>query len=740
MAKDNTLGAPTEGLGQTVTFAAQGGSGTPQLTLPERGAVRIGTGGGNVTSTGQARQVQEARPDPTMAALMKMGGAILQPAIKREQDAQFMQGMQRAAQEEAITEIVNEQPWYSKLFGSTSLVDGARVWKANALVTDLAANLEGNAEEIAKMPGDAFSRHLNNMLSDNLSGDGPTDMAVRQQFMNQMPDIMRKQAKNHGLWQKQDAIESNRKSVAANLNRLVLADASARNPKKANADGSIPGSDTDGGDLLTVGIEAIKAMDTPVGMDAAVHKQMLSAEVIKSINGGSFAVFNMLEDGQMLDRFEPAQVSAMRGAVTALRTAKRADLPLEFAKILHKARESARIPGQTQAGIDKELLALNTEYKRITGDPVDYAKAEAASSLYDLLERQKEQDLREAERRRNAARASGNSGTEDKNHVLQLVENLTIGVPVNYAKATDKRDAWAWLETTDPSRAFATRVMRYETDMDENFRDKLRNEINMAVSSGSADTFHATYMARYLPLVEAAGGMGEAAALAYAGKGGDVMSAYHRAYSSSATKGRATIDSSFALATSPAAKPLTPAEKLIETELKSRIPDFLRSADNVVRDPAAYSRLLAPHVSYSTDMGESIKAAKANAKEHGVTLLDGYAWKRDPRQADLRTFFQKNKLVASNEHHDAMAFGLDTVKRESGMDNVINVIQIADAADATPQLQVIGTTPSGDTTFYTITGKRLEQLWDTRKSVKKARGDTAKDSMKSALPGLNLRN
>ena len=93
-ANDNTLGAPTEGLGQTVTFTASGGVGVPQLQIPDRGAVRMGTQGGAPTSSGQARQVQAAQPDPTMAALMKLGGNLLAPAVKRDQEAQFMQGTQ----------------------------------------------------------------------------------------------------------------------------------------------------------------------------------------------------------------------------------------------------------------------------------------------------------------------------------------------------------------------------------------------------------------------------------------------------------------------------------------------------------------------------------------------------------------------------------------------------------------------------------------------------------------------
>ncbi|RPA32810.1 hypothetical protein EGC79_20400 [Shewanella vesiculosa] len=164
MAKDNTLGAPTEGLGQTVTFTASGGVGVPQLQIPDRGAVRMGTQGGAPTSSGQARQVQAAQPDPTMAALMKLGGNLLAPAVKREQETQFMQGMQRAAEGEAVKEIVDEQPWYSKVFGATSLVDGARTYTAAAKAASIATDLDSRMPEIAKRPRQGFASPVNDLL------------------------------------------------------------------------------------------------------------------------------------------------------------------------------------------------------------------------------------------------------------------------------------------------------------------------------------------------------------------------------------------------------------------------------------------------------------------------------------------------------------------------------------------------------------------------------------------------
>jgi hypothetical protein len=672
-----------------------------------------------------------------MAALMKLGGNLLAPAVKREQDAQFMQGMQRAAQEEAITEIVNEQPWYSKLFGSTSLVDGARVWKANALVTDLAANLEGQATEIAKMPGDAFARHLNNMLSDNLSGDGPTDMAVRQQFINQMPDIMRKQAKNHGLWQKQDAIESNRKSVAANLNRLVLADASARNPKKVNEDGSIPGSDTDDGDLLTVGIKAIEAMDTPVGMDPAVHKQMLAAEVVKSINGGSFAVFNMLEGGQMLDRFEPAQAGAIRSAVNALRSQVRAELPVEFASVINSAQRATDVAGNTPEVILAEVEKINKAYERITGDKKPYVSAQGASSLLQALHRTQQQELEEARRGLKSATTVAEKEAKAEVIVNDAVARLKGGAPVNDLKAEEIRAAWSRLELNDPVAANRARVLNYATQLDPERRDGMRNAINNAKMGGSEEHLFAAYTRYYAPLAAEGGDAGLTAAAAYAGDFAGMMQRYHTAMKN--TKNPTQFDRDFAYQYAIQEEPRAPTKKeedVAKYYTQGWAGNLYDAAafwndDVPVKNPKQVSAMVAPFVTQGVDTEKGIKAALANNKE--LYIAGGYHWKRGAGQTDLNAFYerahkdrdrltpadkQEAHTVDAGHRNRAFAMAVEETAKKFGLGEVTQIFQVGNANDGTPQFAITGATPLGDVVHAYMTARDVEQLWANRDKTK----------------------
>ena len=732
MPKDNTLGAPTEGLGQTVTFAAQGGSGTPQLNLPERGAARLGVGGGNVSSSGQARQVQEAKPDPTMAALMKMGGALLQPAIKREQDAMFMEGMQRAAQGEAVKEIVDEQPWYSKIFGPTNLVDGARAYSAAAKAASIATDLDARMEDISKMPGQEFARHINDVLGKAATGDAATDAIVKQQFMTQMPEVMKKQARSHYLYQQKQMIDSNRAYVGTVFAALAAADAASRNaPEGVTADGRVVGSVTDDGDVLTKGKEALQALQTPAGMDPKVHKKSIAAEVVQSINDNSFAVYNALVDSKAIDTFEPEQISQIHAAANSMRTRLRAELPAEFAKVIASATAVAGRAESTQDDVMAAVDKINKAYAKMTGDRKPYVTAQGATSLLQLLDREQQQELEKAK----AASAKANTKAEkdeaNASLVMTTVGALKIGRPVNGVKSEVLRDAWASLAGTQPDAVNSARVLNYTSNIDEDFADALRKNLTNAVRLGNSAALNNVYTTQYLPLVKAAGNdLGEAPALKYAGDNADVISAFHRYMKRIPNPTQIDIDVAYAAAIQPKPKDPTKTEKEVAAELTTgrlgKMWDALGGDSIAIKDPAGAARMLTPHIVPGADIGDAVRAARATAKD--INILGGYHWRRGTNQADLVEYFNVKHDVPDGERNRAVAMGVDTVAKENGLDSVTSVIQVANTNDGKPQLVVMGVMANGDPAFALLPATRIESEWANRAKTK------AQEDAKAAAP------
>lgn len=721
MAKDNTLGAPTEGLGQTVTFTASGGVGVPQLQIPDRGAVRMGMQGGAPTSSGQARQVQAAQPDPTMAALMKLGGNLLAPAVKREQDAQFMQGMQRAAQGEAVKEIVDEQPWFSKIFGATSLVDGARTYTAASKAASIATDLDSRMPEIAKMPGQQFAGYINDLLDKSATGDGATDAIVRQQFMSQMPDVMKRQARSHFLYQQEQLVEANRAYVGTAFAGLATADAMARNSGEGvGENGSIPRSVTDEGDVLTAGIKALEVFNVPEGMDPKVHSKVLTSEVIQSVNNGSFAVVNMLEKSGAMGRFEPEQASAIRSAVNAKRSQIRAELPVEFATVLSKATEIASQASSTQEDVLAQIDQINKAYAKMTGDEKPYVTAQGATSLLQALYREQQQEVEQAKRAAKSATTGAAKAAAEQEINLKIVGALVTGSPVNFASAPERRQAWATIAATKPQEVFDVRARNYATTKDDDFADDLRNSATIAVTAGNGATMYDVWQRMYNPLIKAGGDNGDAAAVAYAGDHAGVLNAFHQYMKNMPNPTQTQIDVAYAAAIVPKAKEPTKKETAVAKELTTgtlgAIWAMFPNDDIAINDPARLARMLAPSVPDGVDLSDGVKAARANNKD--INVMGGFHWKRGQNQADLVTFFEKTHNVASDQRNRAVKMGVDTVAKENGLDTVTSVIQVGNTNDGKPQLVVMGSMANGDPAFALLPANRIEDLWVNRDKTK----------------------
>ncbi|ASJ79283.1 internal virion protein [Curvibacter phage P26059B] len=741
MAKDNTLGAPTEGLGQTVTFTASGGVGVPQLQIPDRGAVRMGTQGGAPTSSGQARQVQAAQPDPTMAALMKLGGNLLAPAVKREQETQFMQGMQRAAEGEAVKEIVDEQPWYSKVFGATSLVDGARTYTAAAKAASIATDLDSRMPEIAKMPGQAFASHVNDLLGKAATGDGATDAIVRQQFMSQMPDVMKRQARSHFLYQQEQLVEANRTYIGTAFAGLAASDAMARNSGEGvGANGSIPRNVTDDGDVLTAGIKALEVFNVPAGMDPKVHSKVLAAEVVQSVNNGSFAVVNMLEKSGAMGRFEPEQASAIRSAVNAKRSQIRAELPADFAKVLSSASQAADVAGNTPEAILAEVDKINKAYSKITGDEKPYVTAQGASSLLQALYRTQQQELEELRRSGAKATTAAEKEAKAQETIDRAVERLKGGAPVNDFKAEEVRAAWARVQLKDPVEANRARILNVETQMDPDYRDGMRNAVNNAKISGSESHMFAAYQRYYVPLVAGGGDTGATAAAAYAGDHAGVLQRYHSQLRGNAQPTQMDRDLAYQYAIQPEVKEPTKKEEAIikhySQNIVSRAYDAIAgwNDDIPVKNPKQLAARLSPLVVQGIDTDKAVKAALANNKD--IYVAGGYDWKRGAGQTDLNAFYERahkerNKLtpadkldahtVDSAHRNRAFAMGVEETAKKFGLGEVTQIFQVANANDGTPQFALMGTSPLGDPLHAYMTARDVENLWKTRDERSRAK-------------------
>jgi len=198
MAADNLAGAPTQGLGQTVTFAFDPGRAVQQQNINTIG------GGASISRQGQsgtfgvgANKTVDA-PDltaETLDVLGRLAGNIMKPAVERAKLENFSKGVQAAASGKAIQEIAAEQPWYATLFGEADAVQGARTYHAANKVYEAQGEIENQWDVLKTMSMDAGRAEINKIIASKMTGDPYADAEIQQQTTRILPGVFKSLAK-----------------------------------------------------------------------------------------------------------------------------------------------------------------------------------------------------------------------------------------------------------------------------------------------------------------------------------------------------------------------------------------------------------------------------------------------------------------------------------------------------------------------------------------------------------------
>lgn len=223
MANDNTMGAPTKGFGQNVTFTFDSAPGAPSLQGGDASGVgNFGVrGGAPVDPNGsQGHAVQGGPESGTFRFLSSIADNQLAEKFKQQQTAAYVGGMQQAMQGVAVKDVIDQQPWWSKLFGVADSVEGARAYTGNATAQLAAAQMIDDMPNMREMDGPTAQSFYVQKVNSLMTGDPATDLSIQQGLMRSLPNVMRQQAKEHYAWTQQQATaaeDASFKASAANL-------------------------------------------------------------------------------------------------------------------------------------------------------------------------------------------------------------------------------------------------------------------------------------------------------------------------------------------------------------------------------------------------------------------------------------------------------------------------------------------------------------------------------------------
>lgn len=722
MAKDNTLGAPTEGLGQTVTFGAPQQNGVPQTPTGQRGTFRTASTGGTAFSNTRGTFIPTPRDTSTFDLLMKLGEKIIRPHVEAAKSVQYLEGMQRVAQGEAVAEIVDEQPWYGQLFGNTSLVDGARAFSANAAAVSISVDLESNMDQLRKLGPKEFAAHTNNQLLGAKTGDAVADAMMGQQILSTLPAVMKGQAKAHFRYQQEMYEQSYGDSVESSMALLGANDAQSR----------IPGSTKDSNDVLGAAIPLLDAMSIPDGQDPKRYNAIIANKAEKAIALGNFAVFDVLNASKRLGAFSPADQQSLVTARNHASAAARTKLSSDFQIKLADWSVMPTVPGTTDEAIIKRAQELDAEYTQMTGDTMPLVGgAKTVNELIQLrnVEAQRLSQLATQERTATTAAAKVLAKQELTRGIAAMVVSGAVPGEREYYMGRDAKTKEQQQEVFDHIRAvtdpksYLTVLARQASYgfIDDVVKDQLQSATLLAVNGSDPALFNKAYQERYLPLVQASGGLKEVVAQEYAGKSKEVLARYHQL-----AQGRPVSPTDAAVyftdAVQPKPKALTDSKRdkaLLEEVTTGNIMTLL--GNTFLHDAAAvvYPRellgLLKHNLPEYLPPDQAVEAAKRAMPT--LSIVGGYHWMRNDRDTKLGDWFEKNREVggvAQDNINRATRHSFDKYADESGISGSVQVGQISDTADGQPRLFVMGQDDNGQVQVKTFTAKDVNANWQKK--------------------------
>lgn len=276
------------------------------------------------------------RVDPQMQrnvdALMKLSADILAPKIAQAKQEQFMRGVQEAATGKALTEIINDRPWYTEIFGPSAAAQGARAYTVQAQVAGFAAEMENDMPRLAEQGPEVLRATVMERMKEAMTGDAAADAVITQAAVEQFAPLFKRHAKEHYVYLQNKASEAqlNAWDQAASVMQSQLAD-----PK------------TTPEDRLAAGSRLLGQIGPFADQTEASYNQNVAKFLYSAAQKGNFNVIKMFRDTKTPD-----------GKATLWEL-----VPLE-----ERSKLEAALPGMAQKALDNLTPKYAVEMAQITLD------------------------------------------------------------------------------------------------------------------------------------------------------------------------------------------------------------------------------------------------------------------------------------------------------------------------------------------------------------------------------------
>lgn len=332
----------------TFTFAPPA---TPQAQGSN--AVMAKAGYQTVQSVGGLSTYNE-QGDKTAAALFGFAETMLKPVAQEVAARKFLEGQQRAASGEALTQIVNEQPWYSKIFGTSSAVEGARQYSLDAQAAKFDAAVQNAMPSLRNTSPDELPAIIQKMSKEFQTGDPTTDAQLGLRLTKVLPNLIQAHTREYYKAQQEHAYNQRFDAAQQNATSLQIV---SQDPMASDDDKQLRQANFLQGFVL------------PAGVDPESHKQFIQTSLTSLAEAGQFHAVNLAINSGVMQSLSPEKRLQVERAVTQFKKQHAADARDSYAKDFAQVYDRARNdPEYSAENVMQDYDALNAKYASLSGN------------------------------------------------------------------------------------------------------------------------------------------------------------------------------------------------------------------------------------------------------------------------------------------------------------------------------------------------------------------------------------
>lgn len=392
-----------------------------------------GVGGGNVNSV-PTPVLDTSQSDATIKALLQLGSDVLAPKVKEAQAAQFMSGVEKAAQGEALTDIVKEQPWYTQIFGPSNAAMGARAYSTAEQIARFGADMESQMPLLAQQGPEVLRKYAQDSMKALLTGDPMADQAIQMAYVDQMGPLFKRHAKENYIYNQKLAVDQQGRDFKQ------LGDVYESRARAAAA----PEATLSAKDLMAEQDKLLNSLAPFPGQTDQSYEKSLTGFIEAQASAGNFHAIKLLKDKGIYDAIPNDMRAALdRSMKPFARQALNQQMPNYAVDMRMIVDDMAQDPRKVAA----RVAALNEKAARDTGiTEAQLIPPEQVDNIVGNVLRHQ---------------ASAGAAKADTDFKLAVARSAltqpgmmtkAIGVGATDAKSSEKAMIEAWAQTKDPAQ------------------------------------------------------------------------------------------------------------------------------------------------------------------------------------------------------------------------------------------------------------------------------------------------